>query len=68
MNLFDGTACGIGFNVADCIWDNIQEYMKNLGFSLSVLDWLSGLISLAINMLATGLIAWKAWQVFLKSR
>jgi len=49
----------IAINIADCIWDNIEVTIEVS--SSTILDWLSGLISLAVNIIATLLIAWKAW-------
>ncbi|KIK52228.1 hypothetical protein GYMLUDRAFT_970649 [Collybiopsis luxurians FD-317 M1] len=52
----------IGIQLADCILDdiNINVFTSN---SSMILDWLSLVVSLVVNMLATGLISWKAWQV-----
>ncbi|KIK56492.1 hypothetical protein GYMLUDRAFT_47030 [Collybiopsis luxurians FD-317 M1] len=51
----------IGVNVADCIFDDVEVDIIASGSS-TVLDWLSLVVSLAVNMFATGLIAWKAWD------
>ncbi|KIK69428.1 hypothetical protein GYMLUDRAFT_237222 [Collybiopsis luxurians FD-317 M1] len=50
----------IGVNVTDCILHDIIS--ATLSNSDSVLDWLSLVISSVVNMFATGLIAWKAWN------
>ncbi|KAF9062265.1 hypothetical protein BDP27DRAFT_1336882 [Rhodocollybia butyracea] len=50
----------ISVNVADAIWDTI-----NLGPKIaapSILDWVSILLSLVVNGVATMLFAWKAWS------
>ncbi|KIK56228.1 hypothetical protein GYMLUDRAFT_821836 [Collybiopsis luxurians FD-317 M1] len=52
----------IGINVADCILDNIEVKTIAVAGTSTILDWLSGVLSLAVNMFATGLIAWKAWN------
>ncbi|KIK51366.1 hypothetical protein GYMLUDRAFT_50601 [Collybiopsis luxurians FD-317 M1] len=51
----------IGIQLADCILDdiNINVFTSN---SSTILDWLSLVVSLVVNMLATGLISWKAWN------
>ncbi|KAE9405888.1 hypothetical protein BT96DRAFT_934626 [Gymnopus androsaceus JB14] len=38
----------IAINIADCIWDNIEVTIEVS--SSTILDWLSGLISLAVNI------------------
>ncbi|KAF5374045.1 hypothetical protein D9757_010053 [Collybiopsis confluens] len=50
----------IGVNVADCIWGDLEVKIETSG--TSVLDWLSGIVSLAVNMFATGLISWMGWR------
>ncbi|KAF5374046.1 hypothetical protein D9757_010052 [Collybiopsis confluens] len=47
-------------NIADCIW--IDTEVKSEAFQSTVLDWMSNLISLVVNLLATGLISWTAWS------
>ncbi|KAF9071955.1 hypothetical protein BDP27DRAFT_1496511 [Rhodocollybia butyracea] len=50
----------ISLNVADSIWDNVNE---NIEFSNSaVLDWLSVVFSMSVNMVATILFSYKAWN------
>ncbi|KIK60855.1 hypothetical protein GYMLUDRAFT_244013 [Collybiopsis luxurians FD-317 M1] len=51
----------IGINIADCILNTIEINMVQSG-SIPILDWLSLIVSLIVNMFATGLIAWKAWN------
>ncbi|KAE9401936.1 hypothetical protein BT96DRAFT_937529 [Gymnopus androsaceus JB14] len=50
----------IGINIADCIWDDIEVTLEES--SSTILDWLSSVMSLAVNIFATLLIAWKAWS------
>ncbi|KAE9397011.1 hypothetical protein BT96DRAFT_90142 [Gymnopus androsaceus JB14] len=50
----------IGINIADCIWDNVEITIEVS--SSTILDWLSALISLVVNIVATLLIAYKAWS------
>ncbi|KAJ4488986.1 hypothetical protein C8J55DRAFT_506739 [Lentinula edodes] len=50
----------IGINVADCIWGNIELSVEIA--SSTTLDWLSSIISLIVNIFATILIAFKAWN------
>ncbi|GAW02623.1 hypothetical protein LENED_004288 [Lentinula edodes] len=50
----------IGVNVADCIWGNIELSVEIA--SSTTLDWLSSIISLIVNIFATILIAFKAWN------
>ncbi|KAJ4488998.1 hypothetical protein C8J55DRAFT_506762 [Lentinula edodes] len=50
----------IGVNVADCIWGNIELSVEIA--SSTTLDWLSSIISLTVNIFATFLIAFKAWN------
>ncbi|KIK61447.1 hypothetical protein GYMLUDRAFT_243623 [Collybiopsis luxurians FD-317 M1] len=45
-------------SIADCIWDVIEAQLVLKAFP--TLDWLSNGISIVINFVATGLIAWKA--------
>ncbi|KIK57503.1 hypothetical protein GYMLUDRAFT_246852 [Collybiopsis luxurians FD-317 M1] len=52
----------IGTQIANCILDNIDVQVVE-SKPYTILDWLSIVISLVVNMFATGLIAWKAWQV-----
>ncbi|KAF9022847.1 hypothetical protein BDP27DRAFT_1082204 [Rhodocollybia butyracea] len=50
----------ISLNVADSIWDNVNE---NIEFSNSaILDWLSVVFSMSVNMVATILFSYKAWN------
>lgn len=51
----------VGINIADCIWDDIEVTLEES--SSTILDWLSSVMSLAVNIFATLLIAWKAWYV-----
>ncbi|KAF9075287.1 hypothetical protein BDP27DRAFT_1315830 [Rhodocollybia butyracea] len=53
------TIVNIGINISNCILVNL-EVTKTLGPGSKVMGWLSGLISLIVNMFATGLIALKA--------
>ncbi|KAF9075288.1 hypothetical protein BDP27DRAFT_1315832, partial [Rhodocollybia butyracea] len=53
------TIINIGINISNCILVNL-EVTKTLGPGSKVMGWLSGLISLIVNMFATGLIALKA--------
>ncbi|KIK57908.1 hypothetical protein GYMLUDRAFT_737035 [Collybiopsis luxurians FD-317 M1] len=50
----------IGVNIADCIWADIEVQTELTGST--ILDWFSGVLSVVVNMVATGLIAWKAWN------
>ncbi|KAJ4491000.1 hypothetical protein J3R30DRAFT_3694966 [Lentinula aciculospora] len=50
----------IGVNIADCIWGDIELNIEVASFT--TLDWLSSIISLAVNIFATLLIAFKAWN------
>ncbi|KAJ3737668.1 hypothetical protein DFJ43DRAFT_1045723 [Lentinula guzmanii] len=50
----------LGTNIASCIEDSIRVKSKLIG-TISVLDWLSNACSIALNLCATSLIAWKAW-------
>ncbi|KIK57366.1 hypothetical protein GYMLUDRAFT_247010 [Collybiopsis luxurians FD-317 M1] len=50
----------VGIQIADCILDNIDIKVLELASSV-ILDWLSLVVSLVVNMFATALIAWKAW-------
>ncbi|KIK50537.1 hypothetical protein GYMLUDRAFT_252892 [Collybiopsis luxurians FD-317 M1] len=52
----------IGINIVDCIFDNLGIKLSEAGYA-QILDWLSVLVSMVVNMFATSLIAWKAWQV-----
>ncbi|KIK64711.1 hypothetical protein GYMLUDRAFT_240668 [Collybiopsis luxurians FD-317 M1] len=52
----------VGVQVADCILDRIEINVEESNLN-TILDWLLPVISLLLNMVATGLIAWKAWQV-----
>ncbi|KIK57930.1 hypothetical protein GYMLUDRAFT_246586 [Collybiopsis luxurians FD-317 M1] len=54
----------IGVNFADCIWSDIIIAAGESG-KTAVLDGLSGLLSLVVNLFATVLITWKALQVTL---
>ncbi|KAF9071834.1 hypothetical protein BDP27DRAFT_1418652 [Rhodocollybia butyracea] len=45
----------IGINVADCIWADLQLHSR-----ATTLDWLSSVLSLSVNMIATILFACKA--------
>ncbi|KIK57912.1 hypothetical protein GYMLUDRAFT_737071 [Collybiopsis luxurians FD-317 M1] len=51
----------VGINIVDCILIDVQINTENVGGSI-VLDWVSDLLSLVVNMCATSLIAWKAWK------
>ncbi|KAF9061297.1 hypothetical protein BDP27DRAFT_1369780 [Rhodocollybia butyracea] len=51
-------AGNIGVNIADCVFDTAAV---NVLGKFSTLDSVSIVLSLAVNMVATGLIAWKAW-------
>ncbi|KIK63509.1 hypothetical protein GYMLUDRAFT_241979 [Collybiopsis luxurians FD-317 M1] len=50
----------IGFNVADCIFQDIE--IKQEVDGSSIVDWMSTAFSLAVNVCATSLIAWKYWN------
>ncbi|KAJ3984376.1 hypothetical protein F5890DRAFT_51177 [Lentinula detonsa] len=50
----------IGVNIADCIWGDIELKVEVAGST--TLDWLSSILSLVVNLLATLLIAFKAWK------
>ncbi|KAE9383120.1 hypothetical protein BT96DRAFT_928974 [Gymnopus androsaceus JB14] len=50
----------IGINIADCIWADVEATVENT--SITILDSLSSMISLFINIFATLLIAWRAWN------
>ncbi|KIK54733.1 hypothetical protein GYMLUDRAFT_249251 [Collybiopsis luxurians FD-317 M1] len=56
----------IGIQIADCILDNINVKAQLSGSDI-ILDWISAFISMVVNMFATGLIAWRAWQVLSNS-
>ncbi|KAF9064671.1 hypothetical protein BDP27DRAFT_1425599 [Rhodocollybia butyracea] len=47
----------VSINVADCIWSDLQFQYK-----AAILDWLSTILSLVVNMVATMLFAYKAWN------
>ncbi|KIK54865.1 hypothetical protein GYMLUDRAFT_249209 [Collybiopsis luxurians FD-317 M1] len=49
----------IGVNVSDVVLDN-ADITKQESNTHTILDWLSLVVSLVVNMFATGLIAWKA--------
>ncbi|KAF9061308.1 hypothetical protein BDP27DRAFT_1452335 [Rhodocollybia butyracea] len=50
----------VGLNVGDIIWDTVNEGTE---FSKSViLDWLAVVLSLIVNMIATMLFSYKAWN------
>ncbi|KAF9064675.1 hypothetical protein BDP27DRAFT_1405225 [Rhodocollybia butyracea] len=49
----------IGINVADCIWSDLHP---NFQYKATILDWLSLVLSLVVNMVATILFACKAWK------
>ncbi|KIK69447.1 hypothetical protein GYMLUDRAFT_35508 [Collybiopsis luxurians FD-317 M1] len=51
----------IGINISDCILDviSVGAIVSN---SSTILDWISLVVSLVVNIFATGLIAWKAWN------
>ncbi|KIK69475.1 hypothetical protein GYMLUDRAFT_237265 [Collybiopsis luxurians FD-317 M1] len=51
----------IGINIADCILTDLDIKKKAAGGTV-VLDWLSNVISLVVNFVATSFIAWKAWN------
>ncbi|KIK57940.1 hypothetical protein GYMLUDRAFT_246594 [Collybiopsis luxurians FD-317 M1] len=55
------TIFNIGIQIADCIVDNI-EIQVSISNSATTLDWISIMVSLVVNMFATGLIAWRAWN------
>ncbi|KIK65156.1 hypothetical protein GYMLUDRAFT_39553 [Collybiopsis luxurians FD-317 M1] len=55
------TTVNMGINIANCILVNL-EVTRVLPPGVKVMGWLSGLISLIVNIFATGLIAWKAWN------
>ena len=48
--------------MADCIVDDLEIALVDTGSSI-VLDWLSVATSLLVNMIATSMIAWKAWYM-----
>ncbi|KIK62168.1 hypothetical protein GYMLUDRAFT_552497 [Collybiopsis luxurians FD-317 M1] len=50
-----------GVIIASCILDDIKIRLLESN-SATILDWLSVMLSLVVNMFATGLIAWKAWH------
>ncbi|KIK57388.1 hypothetical protein GYMLUDRAFT_46259 [Collybiopsis luxurians FD-317 M1] len=51
----------IGTQITDCIFDEVDIKVPLVMNSSISLDWISAVVSLAVNMFATGLIAWKAW-------
>ncbi|KIK54863.1 hypothetical protein GYMLUDRAFT_249207 [Collybiopsis luxurians FD-317 M1] len=55
------TICNTVLNIADCIWANVTLH-EMLSLQFGPLDWLSLTFSLAINLISTLLISWKAWK------
>ncbi|KAF5369135.1 hypothetical protein D9757_011082 [Collybiopsis confluens] len=57
----------IGINIADPVYDvpNMKSELKGV---FNVLDWLSVACSSIVNLIATSLIAWKAWSHYRLSR
>ncbi|KIK56509.1 hypothetical protein GYMLUDRAFT_247762 [Collybiopsis luxurians FD-317 M1] len=51
-----------GVQIADGILDDIEIKVPEESNPSTILDWLSPVVSLVVNMFATGLIAWKAWN------
>jgi hypothetical protein len=50
-----------GINIAEPIWDDIDVIIL-AGLGSGVLDWLSTAISLSVNLLATAMVAYRAWR------
>jgi hypothetical protein len=53
---------GIGVNTTDCIWNDINVNPE-AGQELSTLDFLAIVASLGVNLIATLMIAYRAWYV-----
>ncbi|KAF5392360.1 hypothetical protein D9757_001589 [Collybiopsis confluens] len=51
----------IALNIVDCVIDDL-EITRVFAGDFSVLDWLSTVLSLSVNLFATSMIAWKAWN------